>query len=131
MDVDRIDHPRPFTLVLAGGGARGFSHAGVLRALEHEGLVPDAIVGVSMGSVIGVTYSLRLDWYEAVLSMKTSAFPPPFQSSSNVRRGILESARGFAYRCRVLWDMVFGWGPGARALEPGRAALKELTGPWD
>lgn len=29
-------HP-PFALVLGGGGARGFAHAGVLRALETLG----------------------------------------------------------------------------------------------
>jgi NTE family protein len=39
-------HHRPFALVLAGGGARLAAHIGVLRALEHEGYRPSAIVGV-------------------------------------------------------------------------------------
>lgn len=39
------------TLVLGGGGARGFAHAGVLRALTEQGIQPDAVGGTSMGAV--------------------------------------------------------------------------------
>ena len=35
----------PFSLVLAGGGARGFAHVGVLQALAKDGIVPSALVG--------------------------------------------------------------------------------------
>ena len=34
---------RPFALVLSGGGARGYSHAGVLRVLLRWGYRPSAI----------------------------------------------------------------------------------------
>ena len=44
-------------LVLGSGGRRGFAHAGVLRVLDAEGLKPDLIVGVSIGSVIGALYA--------------------------------------------------------------------------
>lgn len=44
-------------LALSGGGARGFAHAGVLKALEESDLVPDVIAGVSAGSVAGVLYA--------------------------------------------------------------------------
>jgi NTE family protein len=47
-----------FTLVLAGGGARGLAHLGVLRRLEENGLRPNFIVGTSMGAIIGGAYSL-------------------------------------------------------------------------
>lgn len=40
-------------LCLGGGGARGFAHIGVLRALEERNLVPSAITGCSMGGVVG------------------------------------------------------------------------------
>ena len=43
-------------LVLGGGGPRGFAHIGVLKVLEQEGILPDLIVGSSMGSLIGVLY---------------------------------------------------------------------------
>jgi NTE family protein len=48
-----------FALVLSGGGARGLSHAGVLRALIARGYIPSAVVGVSMGAVVGATYALN------------------------------------------------------------------------
>ena len=40
-------------LVLSGGGARGFAHVGVLRALQEMRIPIDIVVGTSMGSVIG------------------------------------------------------------------------------
>ncbi len=50
---------RPYRLgvALSGGGARGFAHAGALKALEEAGLRPDIIAGVSAGSVISVLYA--------------------------------------------------------------------------
>ncbi len=46
-----------FALVLSGGGARGFTHIGVLRALEEEKIEPELIVGTSIGAVIGGLYA--------------------------------------------------------------------------
>jgi NTE family protein len=40
-------------LVLGGGGMRGMAHIGVLRAMRKLGLTADAIVGTSIGSLIG------------------------------------------------------------------------------
>ncbi len=45
-------------LVLGGGGARGLAHIGVIKQLEKAGIVPDIIVGASMGAVIGGAYAL-------------------------------------------------------------------------
>lgn len=42
-----------FTLALGGGGARGWAHIGVVRALEAHQLRPTRIVGTSMGAIIG------------------------------------------------------------------------------
>jgi NTE family protein len=44
---------RGFTLALGGGGARGWAHIGVARALEASGLRPTRIAGTSMGAIIG------------------------------------------------------------------------------
>jgi NTE family protein len=38
-------------LVLSGGGARGYAHIGVLRALEEAGLAVDRVGGTSIGSI--------------------------------------------------------------------------------
>lgn len=40
-------------LVLGGGGARGFAHIGVLRALEEREIEPVAVAGCSVGGIIG------------------------------------------------------------------------------
>lgn len=44
-------------LVLAGGGAKGVAHVGVLKVLEEAGVKPDIIVGTSMGAVVGGLYA--------------------------------------------------------------------------
>ncbi|MDO9434984.1 patatin-like phospholipase family protein [Hydrogenophaga sp.] len=44
-------------LVLSGGGARGFAHVGVLKALEAAKVPVDLIVGTSMGAIIGGLYA--------------------------------------------------------------------------
>lgn len=44
-------------LVLSGGGAKGFAHIGVLKALEENGIKPDIVVGTSMGSTMGGLYA--------------------------------------------------------------------------
>ncbi len=48
-------------VVLGGGGARGFAHLGVLRALEQAGIVIDLIGGNSMGALIGAQYACGLE----------------------------------------------------------------------
>ena len=47
-------------LVLSGGSARGFAHAGVLKVLDANGLKPDIIVGCSAGSIVGALYASGL-----------------------------------------------------------------------
>lgn len=44
-------------VVLSGGGAKGVSHIGVLRALEENGIPIDYIAGTSMGAIIGGLYA--------------------------------------------------------------------------
>ena len=44
-------------LVLSGGGTRGISHIGVLKVLEELRVPISAIVGTSMGSIIGGLYA--------------------------------------------------------------------------
>lgn len=44
-------------LVLAGGGAKGAAHVGVLKVLEELRIPVDYIVGTSMGSIVGGLYA--------------------------------------------------------------------------
>ncbi|MCW8837039.1 MAG: patatin-like phospholipase family protein [Rhodospirillales bacterium] len=43
-------------LALGSGMARGFAHIGALKALDEAGIIPDVVVGTSMGAVVGGAY---------------------------------------------------------------------------
>lgn len=116
-----------FALVLSGGGARGFAHVGALRALEASGLRPAAVVGVSMGGVVAATYALRDDWYSALLTMDTSAFPHPFRTGSDRTPVLRERIRRLHGYQRAIQSMILGWGIGERALPAGARLLRTLT----
>lgn len=49
-------------LALSGGGAKGFAHIGVFKLLEECGLMPDVIVGTSVGALMGALFA---DGYSA------------------------------------------------------------------
>ncbi|MEM6264776.1 MAG: magnesium/cobalt transporter CorA [Bacteroidota bacterium] len=44
-------------IALAGGGARGIAHIGVLQALEEAGISPGYVSGASAGSIVGALYA--------------------------------------------------------------------------
>jgi NTE family protein len=53
-------------LALGGGAARGFAHIGIVRTLMAHGIVPDIVVGTSIGAVVGGAYAAgHLDTLEA------------------------------------------------------------------
>lgn len=56
-------------LVLSGGGAKGMTHIGIIRALEENNIPIDYITGTSMGAIIGSLYAMgySADEMEALL----------------------------------------------------------------
>ena len=67
-------------VALSGGGARGFAHIGVIRALEEAGIPIDMIGGTSMGAVISSQYSLGWDVETMIrLNKKEFAEVKPFR----------------------------------------------------
>ena len=44
-------------LALGGGAARGFAHIGIVRTLVAHGIVPNVVVGTSIGAVVGGSYA--------------------------------------------------------------------------
>lgn len=55
-----------FGIALAGGGARGAAHVGVLCALEENGLIPSSIAGTSAGSVVAGLYASGVSPHEMI-----------------------------------------------------------------
>jgi NTE family protein len=49
--------PYKIGIALSGGGIKGLCHAGVLKALEEQGVKPDIISGVSSGALVGALYA--------------------------------------------------------------------------
>lgn len=61
-DVQRLTRfvtGRAVGVVLGGGGARGFAHLGILRALQDAEIPIDAVGGNSMGALIGGQYVME------------------------------------------------------------------------
>lgn len=70
-------------LSLAGGGAKGFAHIGVLKVLDSLGVKVDYISGTSMGAIVGGLYAsgytgkeiekivLDTDFYSIIANKKT------------------------------------------------------------
>ena len=49
---------KKFALVLGGGAAKGYAHVGILKVLEKHKIIPDLIVGTSMGALVGGMYAI-------------------------------------------------------------------------
>lgn len=69
-------------IALSGGGARGISHLGVLKALEENGIRPDIVSGTSAGAIVGGFYCAGFSPEETLkIIIKTnmlSIFKPAF-----------------------------------------------------
>jgi NTE family protein len=75
-DIERVARlltGRSIGLVLSGGGARGFAHIGVVRALREAGMRIDSVGGTSIGAIIGA--GVAADWSdEEMLEKYRKAF---------------------------------------------------------
>ena len=66
----RILAGRAVGLVLAGGGARGYAHIGVVRALREAGVPFDFIGGTSMGALVAAGVAIGWDHVELSRRMR-------------------------------------------------------------
>lgn len=94
--LDRVPplNPRPsIALVLGSGGPRGYAHIGVLRVLEEAGVVPDLVVGSSVGALIGAFWASGLD--AAAIDARSMAGGPltVFDPSPFADRGWIRGQR--------------------------------------
>ena len=60
-------------IALAGGGIRGIAHAGVLKALEDNGIKIEAIGGTSAGSIVAALYAMGYKPYYIYVLFKKYA----------------------------------------------------------
>lgn len=74
-------------LVLSGGGARGFAHIGVLKALAEAGIQPEIVAGTSAGAIVGSmlaagkTPDEMYDFVDNVSFIRSIRLAPPWRSA--------------------------------------------------
>ena len=70
--IARLLTGRGLGIVLSGGGARGFAHVGVLRAVKESGVKIDAVGGTSIGAIIAAGVALEWSAEELTERMRRS-----------------------------------------------------------
>lgn len=78
-------------LVLSGGGAKGITHIGVIKALEENNVPIDYVTGTSMGAIIGGLYAMGFTPDEMIRLLKSDDF-------KHWSTGEVESNYRFYYR---------------------------------
>lgn len=64
--LTRFIRGKAVTLVLGGGGAKGLSHLGVIKALIEKNIPIDAVGGTSIGSLVAACFGLNLNYDQAL-----------------------------------------------------------------
>ena len=83
-------------LALGGGGARGLAHIGVLKILEKNNIIPDFICGVSMGAIIGASYSAGMsvaDMEKEAVGLNKRVAVRKLLDLANPRRSIIRGRK--------------------------------------
>ncbi|MFT7775392.1 cyclic nucleotide-binding and patatin-like phospholipase domain-containing protein [Roseateles sp.] len=116
----RLQARRGVGLVLAGGGARGFSHLGLLRALQQHGVEIDCVGGTSMGSVMAALVACDQP-LQRVMDVSRDAFRRNPTGDFNLLP-LISLIRG--RRLRASLDRALG------ALVGARAGIEDLWKPF-
>ena len=88
-------------IAFGGGGARGFAHLGVIKALEEHGVKFDYVAGTSAGSIVGAMYASGMKYAEMlklakqidVSDIKTNIIPLMPSKTDGIQK-ILVNALG-------------------------------------
>ena len=98
-------------LVLGGGSVRGLAHIGVLKAIEEKGIEIDAIVGCSMGSIIGGLYAMgfnsaSMESFIRTIHREKGGFTEYFRFRPSAM-GLVDSRRIDAFLRKVFGSITF------------------------
>lgn len=95
-------------LALGSGAARGWSHIGVINALQHAGIKIDVVAGCSIGSLVGAAYACnKLPKLEAWVRSFSYWDVLKLMDPSWRRGGLLRGERVFNHYRQVLPDTQF------------------------
>lgn len=95
-------------LVLSSGGARGFAHIGVIKAIEASGHKITSISGTSIGSLIGGIKAMeQLDLFEQTIVKLTPRQIYNMLDFKISRHGFLRAAKVFEFLESIIPDRTF------------------------
>lgn len=99
----RPARPEPVVAVaLAGGGAWGFAHVGVLEMIEELGIPVDIVVGTSIGSIVGSLYAAGYTAEQlAVIAETTDWNAVLFDAEDRLQLGYEDRRRRRAFRATL------------------------------
>ncbi len=114
-------------LVLAGGGAKGAAHIGVLKALEELRVPVDIITGTSMGSYVGGLYATGMSADEIESFIYTVDWNSGYRDRVDRSQRKVQD-KEYEDRYQLTTDLGLRWGEirGKRGLVQGQGMLKLL-----
>ncbi len=110
-------------LVLSGGGARGSAHIGVLKVLEEMRVPIHAIVGTSMGALVGGTYASGMSAQEMARRVTSADWNDLFNDDPPRPQWPLRRKQSDA---RPTWDFTIGLREGEFKLPKGAIAGQKV-----
>ena len=99
----RMVSGRAVCLVLGGGGARGFAHIGLIRAMQEKGIPIDAVGGTSMGAMVAAMVAMGLDAQQMLARMRETFVTGKFLNDYSLSRISLISAEKFRRQLKVVF----------------------------
>jgi len=91
----RLVSGRGICLVLGGGGARGFAHVGLIRALQERNIPIDAVGGTSMGAMVAAMLAMGLNAQDMLARLRETFVTGKFLNDYSLSRIALISAEKF------------------------------------
>lgn len=104
-----LSHFRPvIALVLAGGGAKGAAHMGVIKALEEMKVPVDIVLGTSMGAYVAGLYATGMDAEEIESVIYSVDWQLGYRDRvSRSQRRVRD--KEYEDRYQLTTDLGFGW----------------------
>ena len=88
-----MERTKTIGLVFSGGGVRGAAHAGILKALEENGIQPDILSGSSAGALAGALYAANFKPEDILRFFKENSNVLRWQNFSRTKPGILDTEK--------------------------------------
>lgn len=99
----RMISGRAVCLVLGGGGARGFAHLGLIRAMQEKGIPIDAVGGTSMGAMVAAMVAMGLDAQDMLARMRETFLTGKFLNDYSLSRISLISGAKFQRQLKAVF----------------------------